>query len=641
MATRGIYLTRNNQRKLFPCTEIDMGAMISASALESISVNLNGTTATGYKGYFKTANAAWFTDSIKNPRSDDQFIYFNADRIWDCYERRELTSTPDDFFITGIETPPTPRNANATYYVITSTKPTTRQTMGLPQSYNHGTYYYNNSMCCICKTDNDYYFGGAINNVYSRSYDYYQLDLWYLWYNTNDGLIETFNTYPQYGLQNPPVTSVPFERVYWLSPTIPDDDKDNPETPTTVICEFVVGDYNGSTYAGICFHEITDDGTPTGLLHTLLLPEEFFGEIVPYEEPEPGPDVPDPGDFGPDSTPDAGGSGTYTDTNDSPGLPDTTPLVGSTWSHGIHVYRVGDTEYNNLLAALWGLGDGGIGDTLWQRYQNYRCSPLSGILSSHYIPYHLGAVPPILPTTQAIRCAGTTIPDTTSWIVNDCYISTYTVGTLSVPEYFGSALDYSPYTVMRLFLPFCGWLDVDPDRVVGGSITVKYVTDNITGDCTAFVQCTDRTGSVTSMYTASGNCAVQLPVTGNDQGFGTMLNAASSALMSAASGNVLGIASSAASLLSARKQMSQAGSYSGTTALTGDHQCRLQIIRPVQSTPKYGQQLRGRPSDIGCLIGDLIGTGWSSFDAVHADIEGATVDECREIERLLHEGVIL
>jgi hypothetical protein len=41
------------------------------------------------------------------------------------------------------------------------------------------------------------------------------------------------------------------------------------------------------------------------------------------------------------------------------------------------------------------------------------------------------------------------------------------------------------------------------------------------------------------------------------------------------------------------------------------------------------------------LIGDLIGTGWSSFDAVHADIEGATVDECREIERLLHEGVIL
>lgn len=510
--------------------------------------------------------------------------------------------------------------------------------MGLPQSYNHGTYYYNNTMCCICKTDADYYFGGAINNVYSASYDYYQLDLWYLWYNTYAGLVETFNTYPQYGLQNPPVTSVPFERVYWISSTIPDDDKDNPETPTTVICEFVVGDYNGSTYAGICFHEIDENGNPTGLLHTLLLPEQFFGVIVPYEEPTPP--IPDPGDFGPDSEPDAGGDGTYSDTNDVPSLPDTSPLIGSTWSHGLHVYRVGNSAYDVLLSALWGLGDSGIGDSLWMRYQNYRCSPLSGILSSHYIPYLLGAAPPT-PSSQAIRCAGTSIPNTDSLVINNAYITTYTVGTIAVPEFFGSALDYSPNTSMRLYLPFCGWIDIDPDRVVGGGLTVKYVTDNITGDCTAFVQCTDRTGSVTSQYMATGNCAVAIPVTGNDQGFGTMLNAASAAVIGAATGNIISIASSAATALSARKQMSQSGGYGGSAALTGDHQCRLQIIRPVQSTPKYGQQLRGRPSDIGCIIGDLIGTGWTAFSAVHPDIDGATQAECDEIVRLLTDGVIL
>lgn len=620
-----------------------MSAMITAGVMSSTMVTIDGETQTAYLGTFQTVtDPTWITEGITEPRSDRQLVWFNEDNINDCYEEVVLSAEPDDFYVHGVDDiAGTPRAANVTYYTGSQYSISSpRLTCALNQTYADGTYLYNNSMCCICKTETDYFFGMAFNNVYSPDswFDYYQFDAWYIWRNTYSGLDEsTFNTQPQYGLQTPGIgiSPVAYNRTYWVSSGISGD---NPATPTNCITELVIGEYNDETYVGFCFHQIDGDGLPTGTLHIWMMPLGFWGEVVPFEPP--GPDVPEPGDFGPDSTPDAGGSGTYTDTNDAPDLPDTTPLVGSTWSHGMHVYRVGDTEYDNLLAALWGLGDGGIGDTLWQRYQNYRCSPMSGILSSHYIPYYLGAAPPV-PTTQAIRCAGTTIPDTTSLIVNDYYITTYTVGSLSLPEYFGSALDYSPYTVMRLYLPFCGWIDIDPDRVVGGSLTVKYVTDNITGDCTAFVQCTDRTGSVTSMYTASGNCAVQLPVTGNDQGFGTMLNAASSALMSAASGNVLGVASSAASLLSARKQMTQAGSYSGTTALTGDHQCRLQIIRPVQSTPAHGQELRGRPSDIGCLIGDLIGTGWSSFDAVHADIEGATVDECREIERLLHEGVIL
>lgn len=613
-----------------------MDAMIAARVIGEIGISLNGTYATGYEGRFQTiTDSTWITEGITDPRSDRQIVYFDHDNINDCYELVSLSEEPDDFYIDGLDDPPTPRHANATYYTGSRFGDRYRLTYALNQTYSPGDYYYNNSCCCICKTDTGYYFGMAINNVYSPAsrYDYYQFEAWYLWRNNFAGLDETFNTYPQYGLQTPPIGTIGFNRTYWISSSISGS---NPLTPTNVITEFVIGEYNSTTYVGMCFHEITNDGTPTGRLHIWMFPTAFWGEVVPYEEPTP---IPEPGDFGPESEPDAGGSGTYSDTNDAPSLPDTSPLIGSTWSHGLHVYRVENDKYDKLLAALWGLGDSGIGDSLWQRYQNYRCSPLSGILSSHYIPYLLGAVPPTL-TTQAIRCAGTTIPDTDSLVVNDAYITTYTVGTVAVPEFFGSALDYNPNTQMRLFLPFCGWIDIDPDRVVGGSLTVKYVTDNITGDCTAFVQCTDRTGSVTSQYMSTGSCAVAIPVTGNDQGFGTLLNAASAAVMGAATGNILSIASSAATALSARKQTSQSGGYGGA-ALTGDHQCRLQIIRPVQSTPKYGQQLRGRPSDIGCLIGDLIGTGWTSFDAVHADIEGATVEECAEIERLLQQGVIL
>ena len=71
-------------------------------------------------------------------------------------------------------------------------------------------------------------------------------------------------------------------------------------------------------------------------------------------------------------------------------------------------------------------------------------------------------------------------------------------------------------------------------------------------------------------------------------------------------------------------------------------QCRIEVLRPCVSTPELGTDLRGRPADISVQqISDLTGTGFASFSDVHPDIAGATAAECAEIERLLHEGVIL
>ena len=471
----------------------------------------------------------------------------------------------------------------------------------------------------------------AFNNVYSPAsgYDYYQYEAWYLWRNNFAGLDETFNTYPQYGLQTPPIGTIGFNRTYWISPSISGD---NPLTPTNVITEFVIGEYNDKTYVGMCFHEITNDGTPTGRLHIWMFPLEFWGDVVPYEEPTP---IPDPGDFGPVSEPDAGGDGTYTDTNDTPVIPTPFSYTDTLGGNGVHLYVIDAANYGAVLDALWGTGS--LSSALWSRWQNYKFNPLQGIVSSHYIPTELL---PATGTSAVIRMAGV---DLTPHTANPCttQIGSHNLGSLSIPEFFGSALDYSPYTQMRLFLPFCGWIDIDPDRVVGGSLAVTYLCDAVSGDVCAYVICTDRTGTASYMYTATGNCAVTLPVTGNDQGTGQVLSSLSGAVMGAVMGNPLGVAGGLLGAVTAQHHMQQTGSFSGSVSLISDLTCRLQIIRPVQSTPKYGQQLRGRPSDIGCLIGDLIGTGWTSFDAVHADIEGATVEECAEIERLLRQGVIL
>lgn len=609
-----------------------MAAMIAAHVIGEIGISLNGVYATGYEGRFQTiTDPTWITEGITDPRSDRQIAYFDHDNINDCYEQVTLSSEPDDFYIDGLDDPPTPRHANATYYTGSRFRDGYRLTYALNQTYTPADYYYNNSCCCICKTDTGYYFGMAFNNVYSPAsgYDYYQYEAWYLWRNNFAGLDETFNTYPQYGLQTPPIGTIGFNRTYWISPSISGD---NPLTPTNVITEFVIGEYNDKTYVGMCFHEITNDGTPTGRLHIWMFPLEFWGEVVPYEEPTP---IPDPGDFGPVSEPDAGGDGTYTDTNDSPVIPTPFSYTDALGANGVHLYIIDAANYGAVLDALW--GSGSLSDALWSRWKNYKFNPLQGIVSSHYIPFELL---PVAGSSAIIRMAGVDLTPHTAAVCSS-QIGSHNLGSLSIPEFFGSALDYSPYTQMRLFLPFCGWIDIDPDRVVGGSLAVTYLCDAVSGDVCAYVICTDRTGTASYMYTATGNCAVTLPVTGNDQGTGQVLSSLSGAVMGAVMGNPLGVASGLLGVVTAQHHMQQTGSFSGSVSLISDLTCRLQIIRPVQSTPKYGQQLRGRPSDIGCLIGDLIGTGWSSFDAVHADIEGATVDECREIERLLHEGVIL
>lgn len=73
-----------------------------------------------------------------------------------------------------------------------------------------------------------------------------------------------------------------------------------------------------------------------------------------------------------------------------------------------------------------------------------------------------------------------------------------------------------------LVLPFCGSLSLPPEIVVGKYIEVKYSIDYTTGTCTAWVLCelddmssegsTEK--SMVVIDSASGNCAIDIPVSG-------------------------------------------------------------------------------------------------------------------------------
>ena len=103
----------------------------------------------------------------------------------------------------------------------------------------------------------------------------------------------------------------------------------------------------------------------------------------------------------------------------------------------------------------------------------------------------------------------------------------FNCGSILLEEYYGSALDYNPWTKIMLYVPYCGEISLDPDEVMGQAVSLSYTIDVLTGNCYANVSVGN-----TTLYQMSGNCAMHLPVSASN--WSRVINAAQSGLMLAA-----------------------------------------------------------------------------------------------------------
>lgn len=407
-----------------------------------------------------------------------------------------------------------------------------------------------------------------------------------------------------------------------------------------VSAEFVYTSISGNGYIGLAACKWDHDNISE--IQVTLLPEWFFGG---YQPPSPDPsDIPQYHGF--DAQPDRT-SGTYSYTMSDITLPtNPQPFSGMTATeHGLHVYSISQSDYNEILGSLW--GDGGLAESLWRKFRNYKFNPIAGVIACHKMPSEL------MPTSTAIvqvKAAGCPLMSISS--AHDITSKAYIDGssrTISIPKYFSSHLNYDPYSSVQLFLPFCGWMSIPADRVVGGSISVQYRADVVTGNVCAFIRCFDGDGKNTACYQMTGNAALSIPVTGNDNGVGTVLGAvtasagiAAAALTGGVGGAALiaGAAGAGLATQTARNALQTGTQYSGNVAALGCLQPFVLITLPVEHTSEEYRELHGLPSGIGLTVGQLAGTGYTEMSEFHADFE-CTESEQAEIERMMKEGVIL
>ena len=175
-------------------------------------------------------------------------------------------------------------------------------------------------------------------------------------------------------------------------------------------------------------------------------------------------------------------------------------------------------------------------------------------------------------------------------------VSRVSCGKVTVPELYHNALDYSPFTTVRIWLPFLGFYDLSIDELSNKEIELTYAIDLVNGKALAEISNDDGV-----IYRFVGTAYAQEPYHTES------LNNMSTAYIN--------------------------GAYN-----MADFTPYLLIERPINLTPS-NNYLEGLPTYKVVTIGDM--KGYLRCRKVFATDMIATEAEKNEIEALLRDGVLV
>lgn len=357
----------------------------------------------------------------------------------------------------------------------------------------------------------------------------------------------------------------------------------------------------------------------------------------PDEQPDPDPiDVTDP-EPGPDDDPINPNPDDPIDPNPIepdpeppiPIIPDMPATVDS--NKLFTVYNPTASQLDQLGGYLW---DDSLIETLKKIWQN----PLDGIISLIQVyctPVTGGSSNIILGYLDSGVSAAVV---TNQFVTIEC-------GEVKLNETKKNATDYSPYTELHLYLPFIGIVELDVNEFMNGKVRVIYHVDVYTGTCLAEVICTRAKDmpNPSIIYTFSGNCSQQLPLTSGDaRGMLSALLQGASAAISVASGGSLGVVAGLSmaghSLSHEMLHVSHSGNISANAGIMGKKKPYLILSRRRGYDANSYNTYYGYPANKTIFLNNT--TGFVKVKDINLKVP-CTDPEREEILELLHNGVFL
>ena len=368
------------------------------------------------------------------------------------------------------------------------------------------------------------------------------------------------------------------------------------------------------------------------LMHTqfFIMNEDGSVKAPDTKEGEPTPSMPSPSG--------GGGFDGHSENDTFPPL----PSLGSTGSGFVQLYNPTTSELQALGGYLWSTD---FLDNIAKIFQD----PMDLIITLNVVP----CAPPIFNTSRVYIGSLDTHIDmqriSSEYVAVNC-------GRVTIPEYYGSALDYAPHTKISLLLPFVGVIPLNADECSNSTLEVQYNISVFTGNAMCFVkvtkfdaQGTNGDGSVGAMsnvlysYPCQISNTIEISSKNYSQFYSTVIGGIGKTALGATSGGVgkaLGEgAQSAINTMSTKPTIERSGGASGTAGILGERIPKVIIERPIQSYPSNFNQYEGLPSNITATVGSL--RGFTKFEKIEMKGLKCSQNDIDEIEVLLTESIYI
>lgn len=215
-------------------------------------------------------------------------------------------------------------------------------------------------------------------------------------------------------------------------------------------------------------------------------------------------------------------------------------------------------------------------------------------------------------------------------------------GSIAVREYYGDSRDYD-FTKISIYLPFLGIQQLNAKDLIGGSINVTATVDVLTGTILYNLNIT-KNGVTQTLYTFSGNCAVQLPISSGSYAsilantIGLVAGGVATFATGGAAAPVL-IGAAAQAVTGTRANVAASNTIGSNAGAMGIKKPYLILNRQNSYNAASYNNIQGYPSNINVKLSNC--SGFTRVKECHLDGIPATDEELEEIYTLLKQGVIL
>lgn len=168
-----------------------------------------------------------------------------------------------------------------------------------------------------------------------------------------------------------------------------------------------------------------------------------------------------------------GGDGNFDNTSDNISYP-SLPVVDASAVGMLALYNPTGGELQQFADFLWS-------PNFYQSIQRFFSDTADAVINLGIVPF--GFQGPMEKKDVSICALRSGVKMN---VINSQYVE-IDLGKIKIEKYFGSFLDYAPYTNIQIYIPFVGYQTLNTDEVMGNEIHLHYDIDVATGNFTCYL----------------------------------------------------------------------------------------------------------------------------------------------------------